>query len=67
LRGAGELPFSLAGCGLTCIGSTLANAAHAGWKDPLDVILLKIAIGYAGAAVAAVVALPLLRALMAKR
>jgi hypothetical protein len=66
-NGASVLPFSLAGCWFTCIGSTLANAAHAGWQDSLNVILLKIAIGYVGAAVAAVVALPLLRALVAKR
>ena len=54
------IPFSLTASFFTCVSGTLANAAYAGWPDPLPKLMLRIAIGYAGAILVVVLLLPLL-------
>lgn len=62
-RGAEVIPFSLIACFFTCVGSTVANAAYAGWHDPLPALLHRVGVGYLGAVLVAVIVLPWLHAI----
>ncbi len=62
-RGAEVIPFSLIACFFTCVGSTLANAAYAGWSDSFPALLHRVGVGYSGAVMVAVILLPWLHAM----
>ena len=56
--GAEVIPFSLVASFFTCIGSTGANAMYSLGSESVPAILGRIGIGYAGAVLMVVTALP---------